>query len=126
MPYSSRRVIRTLCAGIALCLLQACAQYENKRGVDVRWQDSVTSQLTRGTSTRADVLSLLGPPSQVIALDGETALYYLFEHARGEGLILILYNRTTIETQYDRAIFFFDENDVLTEFSTRVYDSQGR
>lgn len=118
--------LRIFCAGLALCLLQACAQYENKRGVDVRWQDSVTSQLTRGSSTRADVLKLLGPPSQVISLDGETALYYLFEHARGEGLILILYNRTEIETQYDRAIFFFDDNDVLTDFSTRVYDSENR
>ena len=75
-------VFRFACAGLALCLLQACAQYENKRGVDVRWQESVTSQLTRGSSTRADVLKLLGPPSQVISLDGETALYYLFEHAR--------------------------------------------
>ncbi|MFK7976432.1 MAG: outer membrane protein assembly factor BamE [Halioglobus sp.] len=118
--------LRLLTAALALCLLQACAQYENKRGVDVRWQDSVTSQLTKGSSTRADVLELLGPPSQVIALDGETALYYLFEHARGDGLILVFYNRTRIETTYDRAIFFFDENDVLTEFSTRVYDSESR
>ena len=111
---------------IAVLLLQACAQYENKRGVDVRWQDSVTSQLTRGSSTRNDVLQLLGPPSQVISLDGETALYYLFEHARGDGLILVFYNRTRIETRYDRAIFFFDENEVLTEYSTRIYDSQDR
>lgn len=117
---------RLFVAAVTLCLLQACAQYENKRGVDVRWQDSVTSQLERGSSTRADVLELLGPPSQVIALNGETALYYLFEHARGDGLILVLYNRTSIETTYDRAIFFFDENDVLTEFSTRVYDSEER
>lgn len=118
--------IRVLTAALAICLLQACAQYENKRGVDVRWQDSVTSQLSKGSSTRADVLDLLGPPSQVIALDGETALYYLFEHARGDGLILVFYNRTRIETTYDRAIFFFDENDVLTEFSTRVYDSENQ
>lgn len=117
---------RLLAAAAVLCLLQACAQYENKRGVDVQWQDSVISQLTRGSSTRADVLKLLGPPSQVIALDGESALYYLFEHARGDGLILVLYNRTRIETTYDRAIFFFDDNDVLTEFSTRVYDSESR
>lgn len=117
---------RLLAAAAVLCLLQACAQYENKRGVDVQWQDSIISQLTRGTSTRADVLKLLGPPSQVIALDGESALYYLFEHARGDGLILVLYNRTRIETTYDRAIFFFDDNDVLTEFSTRVYDSESR
>jgi len=102
-------------------LLQACAQYENKRGVDVNWQASVTEQLVRGESTRKDILTLLGPPSQVISLDDETVLYYLFEHSKGDGLILILYNRMRINTRYDRAIFFFDENDLLTEYSTRIY-----
>ena len=106
---------------LCISLLAACAQYDNKRGVDVNWQSSVTSELVKGESTRKDILTLLGPPSQVISLDDETVLYYLFEHSKGEGLILIVYNRMRIETRYDRAIFFFDENDILTEFSTRIY-----
>jgi outer membrane protein assembly factor BamE (lipoprotein component of BamABCDE complex) len=120
---------RILLATALLCigLLQACAQYENKRGVDVNWQDQVTGQLVTGHSTRRDVLELLGPPSQVISLDDETVLYYLFEHSKGDGLILIVYNRMRVKTRYDRAIFFFDENDHLKEFSTRIYadDEQG-
>jgi outer membrane protein assembly factor BamE (lipoprotein component of BamABCDE complex) len=101
-------------------LLGACAQYDSKRGIDVSWQDSVTEQLIKGKSTRRDVLALLGPPSQVIALNDESVLYYLFEQSKGEGLILIVYNRMRIDTRYDRAIFFFNEDDVLTEFSTRL------
>ena len=62
----------------------------------------------------------LGPPSQVISLDGETALYYLFERSEGEGLILLVYNRFRVDTHYDRAIFFFDANDVLTEYSAHL------
>jgi len=113
-----------LFAGIlCLALAQGCAQYENKRGVDVNWQRDVTDTLVRGESTRRDVLALLGPPSQVISLDDESALYYLFERSQGEGLILILYNRMRIDTRYDRAIFFFDDNDVLTEYATHIYDS---
>jgi outer membrane protein assembly factor BamE (lipoprotein component of BamABCDE complex) len=108
---------------LVLSLLGGCAQYENKRGVKVSWDDSITSSLVRGDSTRKDVLAALGPPSQVIALENETAMYYLFEHSRGAGVILILYNRINIDTRYDRAIFFFDEDDVLTDYSTRVYDS---
>jgi hypothetical protein len=27
-----------------------------------------------------------------------------------------------VDTRYDRAIFFFDENDVLTEYSTHIYE----
>lgn len=114
---------RTQLVALALCayLLGGCAQYESKRGVDVNWQSMVTEKLVTGKTTRQEVLALLGPPSQVIALDNESVLYYLFEHSEGEGLILIVYNRMRIDTRYDRAIFFFDKHDVLTEFSTRLY-----
>lgn len=117
--------MKSAITALAVCvaLLQGCAQYENKRGVQVSWQESVTRDLTSGQTTRADVLSLLGPPSQVIAMEDETALYYLFEHSEGEGLILLVYNRMKIDTRYDRAIFFFDEDDVLTEYSTRVHET---
>lgn len=108
---------------VSAALLQGCAQYENKRGVEVSWQNSATRDLVTGETTRADVLSQLGPPSQVIAMDDETALYYLFEHSEGEGLILLVYNRMKIDTRYDRAIFFFDEDDVLTEYATRVHEA---
>lgn len=106
---------------LSTSLLGGCAQFESKRGVEVNWQANVTEQLVNGESTRRDVLAMLGPPSQVIALDGESALYYLFEHSEGEGLILIVYNRMHIDTRYDRAIFFFNEDDVLTEFATHLY-----
>jgi outer membrane protein assembly factor BamE (lipoprotein component of BamABCDE complex) len=113
--------------GVAACLLAAvlggCAQYENKRGVEVTWQDTVTSHLVRGETSRKDVLRLLGPPSQVIALEEESVLYYLFERSRGDGVILIVYNRMEINTHYDRAILFFDENDILTDFATRIDES---
>ncbi|MEM9255405.1 MAG: outer membrane protein assembly factor BamE [Pseudomonadota bacterium] len=115
---TNHRILLTLL--MAFGLLQGCAQYENRRGVDVNWQNTVTAELTAGQSTREDVLNLLGPPSQIIALGDETVLYYLFEHSRGEGLILIVYNRMRIDTRYDRAAFFFDENDVLTEFATYI------
>jgi len=56
----------------------------------------------------------------VIALGDETVLYYLYEKSAGEGLILILYNRVDVRTRYDRAVFFFDANDILTEYSSRI------
>jgi len=117
-------MIKCLVVCVAACLvsgvLAGCAQYENKRGVEVSWQDNVTSQLIPGQTTRKEVLTLLGPPSQVISLEDETVLYYLFERSRGDGVILIVYNRMEINTHYDRAILFFDENDILTDFATRI------
>ncbi len=104
--------------------LTACLQFRSKRGVEVNWQAAVTEQLESGKSTRADVMTLLGPPSQIIALEKETALYYLFERTAGQGYILVLYNRFEIDARYDRAVFFFDENDVLREYSTHVHQAE--
>jgi outer membrane protein assembly factor BamE (lipoprotein component of BamABCDE complex) len=120
-------VIKYFTVAITACLLSTvlagCAQYESKRGVEVTWQETVTGHLVPGQTTRKDVLALLGPPSQVISLEEETVLYYLFERSVGNGLILIVYNRMQIDTRYDRAILFFDEHDLLTDFATRIDES---
>ncbi len=100
--------------------LSGCAQYSDKRGVEVTWQPAAIEQLEKGKTTRHEVLTAFGPPSQVISLGDETVLYYLFEKSAGEGLILIVYNRFDVQTKYDRAVFFFDANDVLTEYSSKI------
>jgi outer membrane protein assembly factor BamE (lipoprotein component of BamABCDE complex) len=115
-----RSPIALVSAGLTLLLLAGCAQYENRRGVEVSWQPDALTGLVRGQTTRQEVLQLLGPPSQVIALDDETVLYYLFERSEGEGVVLIVYNRMQIDTRYDRAILFFDQNDLLSDFATRI------
>ena len=99
-------------------VLGGCAQYRNDRGVEVNWQPAALAGLARGETTRAEVLARLGPPSQVIANGDETVLYYLNEHAEGEGLLLVLYNRFDVATRYDRAIFFFDAGNRLTDYAT--------
>jgi len=116
-------LIACIAALLVTGLLGGCAQYENRRGVEVTWQDSVTTKLVRGQTTRKEVLRLLGPPSQVISMEEETVFYYLFERSKGEGVILIVYNRMKIDTDYDRAVLFFDENDILTDFATRIEES---
>lgn len=103
---------------ILATLLGGCAQYENKRGVFDNWQEGSGADFVTGQTTRHDVLRRLGPPSQVIALGDETVLYYLYEYSEGTGLVLIVYNQFKLDTRYDRAIFFFDENDRLTDYST--------
>lgn len=112
-----RKSIAALLLAFAV-LASGCAQYENKRGVLAKWQDSSGERFVPGETTRQDVLAALGPPSQLIALGDETVLYYLFERSQGDGLILIVYNQFKVDTRYDRAIFFFDANDRLTDFSS--------
>jgi len=107
-------------------VLSGCVQYDSKRGVEVKWQSVITEQLQKGTSTRGEVLALLGPPSQIISLDEESVLYYLFERTKGNGYILILYNRFTVDARYDRAVFFFDDNDILRDYSTHIHEPEDK
>lgn len=119
----SLRSPRLLLIGLLLAAnmsLVGCAQYSDKRGVEVTWDAAVMDTMVKGQTTRAEVLGALGPPSQIIALGDGTVLYYLFEKSAGEGLILIVYNQFEVETRYDRAVFFFDSNDRLTEYSSHV------
>ncbi len=98
--------------------LAGCAQYKNTRGVEVTWSEA--PRFTIGETTRADVLKALGPPSQVVALGDETVLYYLREQGEGEALILGVYNRFRLDQRYDRAIYFFDGTDTLSDQSSFV------
>lgn len=116
MFYPARSVL-IACLVIGLF---GCAQYSDKRGVEVTWQPAAMEQLEKGKTTRREVLTAFGPPSQVISLGDETVLYYLYEKSAGEGLILIVYNRFDVQTRYDRAVFFFDADNVLIEYSSQI------
>ena len=70
-----------------------------------------------GRTTRADVVAALGPPSQLISLNDGTVLYYLNERGTGFGVVLIFFNWVRQKTSFDRAIFFFDNEQVLTEYA---------
>lgn len=124
MRYLRQGLSGQLLLVLAFLALGGCAQYNNNRGVEVTWDAATVSSFTRGTTTRADVLRALGPPSQIIASGDETVLYYLQEQGKGEGLLLIVYNRFELDTRYDRAVFFFDASDRLTDYSTWIRPSQ--
>jgi hypothetical protein len=102
---------------LAAAVAAGCTRTTANRGVEPRWQSLTAGQLVRGVTTRADVLQRLGPPSQVITRPGGDILYYLYEEARTRGLVLIVYNRSESVTRYDRAIFFFDGEGYLEDYS---------
>jgi hypothetical protein len=96
-------------------LLAACARYENQTGVDNTWREVDGTRFVTGETTRAELMDLLGPPSQLVNLSNGTVLYYLNERETAQGFVLIVFNALRQRTTFDRAIFFFDEAGVLTE-----------
>jgi len=100
-----------------LLLVTACAKFGSVDGVENLWREVPIDQFQRGVTTQSDVLELLGPPSQLINLEKQVVFYYLAQQRKGKGMILIVYNQMEEKHQYDRAIFFFDQDGVLQEVS---------
>jgi len=113
----SNSFVKIIGVGLLLISLSGCANLKTVQGVNSPWADEVTQDWRRGNSTQADVLEALGPPSQLIALHDGTVLYYLRERGTGSTKIFILYNTADLKVEYDRAIFFFDSEGVLTDYS---------
>ena len=97
--------------------LGGCAFYKNETGVANRWRDPDVPAFEPGRTTRADVLQALGPPSQLINLTDGVVLYYLNEYGTGDGYVFIIVNFINQRTVFDRAVFFFDQDGVLTEYA---------
>lgn len=104
-------------AVLLVSLLFGCASFGSVDGVDNLWREVPVDTFERGVTTQANVLEMLGPPSQLIRLQDQTVFYYLTEKTSGKGKIFILWNQVSAESEYDRAIFFFDLEGVLQEFA---------
>ncbi len=106
-------------SGLALLLFVAvgCVSKSSEMGVENKWRDSSAPVFEKGRSTESDVMRVLGPPSQVIALHDQTLFYYLREQSRTKAFYLIIYNQTKQRITYDRAVFFFDRQRMLTDCS---------
>ena len=97
--------------------LGGCASFESVDGVSNLWREVPIDQFQSGVTKQSDVLELLGPPSQLINLHEQTVFYYLTEHTSGQGKIFIVWNQMNAESNYDRALFFFDTDGVLQELA---------
>lgn len=113
-----RRVTLLLILSLAGCLTS-----QSEAGVVNAWRDNSLPAFEVGKTTRSEVAKRLGPPSQLINLENELIFYYLLEQAKGSGVILIVYNTIRDRVIYDRAIFFFDKQGVLTDYALSLEEA---
>ena len=102
--------------GILVLVFSGCSNVNTVQGVDSPWEPGHPQDWQRGSTTQAEVLEVLGPPSQLIALQDGTVLYYLRERRKGNSVILLVYNTEKLKVEYDRAVFFFDKDGILTDY----------
>src|SRR5689334_7104721 len=102
---------------VGLFSLTGCLSKRSEMGVRNDWRGPAPPAFEKGRTTQSDVMHALGPPSQVIALQDQTLFYYLREQSNTKAIFLLIYNQTRQEITYDRAIFFFNKQAVLTDFA---------
>lgn len=108
---------KVLMAVIFIGVLGGCMVWRSEQGVDNLWRNESFPAIQKGVTTQTEIIDLLGPPSQIINLEDQVTFYYLREEKHGKSVILILFNYTNVDIKYDRAIFFFDKNGILTDYS---------
>ncbi|MEA3413372.1 MAG: hypothetical protein U9R74_17825 [Pseudomonadota bacterium] len=115
VPSVTCLILALLCA-----LLTGCVTYQSDRGVANVWRDVDLPEWQDGVTTESDVTRALGPPSQIIGVNDQTVYYYMRERRKGKGFFLLVYNKSSQEVRYDRAVFFFDRNGVLVSHSLSI------
>ena len=98
-------------------LSAGCSNWDGYAGVDNIWRAEDAPEWKTGETTAEEVVTFLGPPSQLIPLHDETVFYYMREGRDGKALMLLVWNTGTQTMEYDRAIFFFDKKGVLKNFA---------
>ena len=101
---------------VFIWMLAGCGVTRQTQGVMNKWRDESIPPFEKGQTTQSEVIELLGPPSQVIALNDGVVYYYMREFVISKGLFLIVYNVVRKQVSYDRAIFFFNSEGILTDY----------
>lgn len=70
--------------------------------------------LEPGRSTAAEVVEVLGAPTDVVPLGRRSAYRYEAQATKATALVLLVLNMGTVDRRADRVWVFFDERDVLT------------
>lgn len=102
---------------VMAAFLPGCTSRRGEKGVENLWRSPGIPAWEVGKTTDGEVLEELGPPSQIISLEDGIVYYYMQENSRGKAYYFLIWNRSDETVRYDRAIFFFDRNGILTKFA---------
>ena len=108
--------LRSLAALAAvLLLISGCAAV----GKNIEYQSFDPDKLenvTPGRTTAGQVVTLFGAPTQAVELAGGNAYVYERSVSKATGAYFVLISFVRYDQQYDRLVFFFNEDNVLTHY----------
>jgi hypothetical protein len=115
------RFIRDVIMVLGMMLLcVGCAMFAKSKEYHGFDADRLAT-FTAGTTTAEEIVGVFGAPSQIAKLSNGNAYVYERSVSKGTGIWLVLVSFGNYETQYDRVVFFFDRQDMLTHYGLSMH-----
>jgi hypothetical protein len=125
---------------LAVLALPGCLFVGGRGAAGARLPPGVEAQLLPGRTTRAEVLALLGPPTEykrpelssalvddelrvsgalAVARRAENVCTWQYDRLTARGSLLLLWNGLSVRTSSDLLVVFFDERDLVADVAVR-------
>jgi outer membrane protein assembly factor BamE (lipoprotein component of BamABCDE complex) len=105
---------RTVFAFLAIAfLVQGCAFSRGTLGDDIKTE--AISLIQKGTTTKAEVLNLLGAPDRLLQLNGRDVFHYYRYDAKAGSLLLIVLNFTRLSIKSDDLFVVINQNGMVED-----------
>lgn len=104
---------------VALLALPLGGCFFGKKMDDRTWDPGAVARLKPGTTTKAEVLQILGPPREIIRLLESEAYLYSRVVEKNTNTFLLLVNLSRTDRQYDAVTVIIDRKDVVTAVGSR-------
>lgn len=101
------------CLLVVASLLQSCAFSRGTLGDEL--QSDVVKTIQKGTTTKEELLHLLGAPDRLLALNGRDVFQYYRYDAKAGSLLLIALNFTRLSIKSDDLFVILDRDGVVEE-----------
>lgn len=109
---------------LPLLALPLAGCFFGKKMDDRSWEAEAVAQVRPGKTTKAEVLTLLGPPKEIIRLLESEAYVYSRVVEKNTNTFLVLLNLSRTDRQYDAVTVIIDRKDMVTAVGSRFTADQ--
>ncbi|TKB59524.1 MAG: hypothetical protein E8D48_16055 [Nitrospira sp.] len=101
---------------MAALLFQGCAFSRGTVGDDVKAE--IVAAIQKGTTTKTEVVNLLGAPDRLLQLNGRDVFHYYRYDAKAGSLLLILLNFTRLSVKSDDVFIIVNRDGIVEEITS--------
>jgi hypothetical protein len=98
---------------LALAMTQGCVVARGTIGEPL--QEEAISSIKKGTTTMAEVVSLIGAPDRIVRGNDRDIFHYYYYDGKSKGMLLLLLNFIRMDLKSDNLYVFFNRNGVAEE-----------